>query len=122
MLKELPKKVPEMEILDHEILLLVKEMAGTMMTKEEILSTFSISFDDLNEDEEVFFKEFYNYGKGMAIYKVGNNLIESNRGRKGQIAALSFLRRFAKNFESELEGDKKALFNFQFGDTIKLDS
>jgi hypothetical protein len=115
MLKELPKKVPDMDILDYELLMLIKDMAGTMMTKEEVLATFTIPGDDLSEEEEVFFNEFYNYGRGMAIHKVGQNLVDSTKGRQGQAAAMSFLRRFAKEFESEIEGDKNGSFSFQFG-------
>lgn len=114
MLKELPKKVPEMKILDLELLTYVKDMAGGM-TKEEILETFSIELKDLAKDEGVFFDEFYNYGKGMAVHKVINNLIESTKGRQGQGAAMHFLRRFAKNFEGDLEGDSSGTFSFQFG-------
>lgn len=114
MLKELPKKVPEMDILDLEILTMVKDMAAGM-TKEEILQTFSIDKDELSEEEEVFFSEFYNYGKGMAVHKVVTNLVESTKGRQGQAAAMSYLRRFAKEFEGELEGDSSGTFSFRFG-------
>lgn len=115
MLKELPKKVPEMDILDHELLMYVKDMAGGM-TKEEVLTTFSIDVKDFSKEEQIFFDEFYNYGKGMAVHKVINNLIESTKGRQGQAAAMSYLRRFAKEFEGELEGDSKGHFSFQFGE------
>ncbi len=114
MLKELPKKVPEMDILDHEILMTIKDMAAGM-TKEEVLSTFSMSREDFSEEEEVFFDEFYNYGRGMAVHKVVTNLVESTKGRQGQAAAMSFLRRFAKEFEGELEGDSSGSFSFRFG-------
>ena len=114
MLKELPKKVPEMDILDYEILILIKDMAAGM-TKEEVMSTFSITNDDFSVEEEIFFNEFYNYGRGMAVHKVVNNLIESTKGRQGQAAAMSFLRRFASEFEGTVEGDSKGSFSFQFG-------
>ena len=114
MLKELPKKVPEMDILDMELLTYVKDMAAGM-TKEEVLQTFSIDKNDFSEEEEVFFDEFYNYGRGMAVHKVITNLVESTKGRQGQAAAMSFLRRFAKEFEGELEGDSSGSFSFRFG-------
>ena len=114
MLKELPKKVPEMDILDHELLMLIKDMAAGM-TKEEVLETFSIKLEDLSEEEQVFFDEFYNYGRGMAVHRVVTNLVESTKGRQGQAAAMSFLRRFAKEFEGELEGDSSGSFSFTFG-------
>lgn len=114
MLKELPKRVPEMDVLDHDLLLMVKDMAAGM-SKEEILETFSITWEDLSEEEEVFFNEFYNYGKGMAVHKVVSNLIESTKGRQGQAAAMSYLRRFAKEFEGDVEGETKGEFSFVFG-------
>lgn len=114
MLKELPKKVPEMDILDYEILMLIKDMAAGM-TKKEILDTFSIEVEDFSKDEEIFFNEFYSFGKGMAIHKVVTNLVDSTKGRQGQAAAMSFLRRFASEFESEIEGDKNGSFSFTFG-------
>ena len=119
MLKELPKKVPEMDILDYEILILIKDMAAGM-TKEEVLSTFSITSDDFSAEEEIFFNEFYNYGRGMAVHKVVTNLVESTKGRQGQGAAISFLRRFAKEFEGEVEGDKNGSFSFTFGSESNL--
>lgn len=116
MLKELPKKVPEMDILDHELLVMVKDMAAGM-TKEEIMSTFSMKTDDFSKEEVIFFDEFYHYGKGMAVHKVVTNLVESTKGRQGQAAAMSFLRRFAKNFEGEVEGDSSGSFSFRFGES-----
>lgn len=116
MLKELPKKVPEMDTFDHELLLTVKDMAAGM-TKEEILETFSIDKEkDLSDEEIVFFDSFYQYGKGMAMHKVITNLVESTKGRSGQAAAMSYLRRFAKNFEGEVEGDSTGSFSFKFGE------
>ena len=114
MLTELPREVPDMEVLDLTILHEVADMAAGM-SKEEILQTFSIVFDDLSKDEQVYFNEFFNYGRGMAVRKVVNNLIDSSKGRQGQAAAMSFLRRFAKEFEGELEGDASGEFHFQFG-------
>lgn len=114
MLKTLPTAVPEMDSLDFVTLMLVKDMAGGM-TKEEILSTFSISLEDLDEDEIIYFNEFYAYGKGTAVNKVVQNLIESTKGKSGQGAALAYLRRFATEFEKEVEGDSSGTFSFQFG-------
>ena len=51
----------------------------------------------------------------MAVHKVVTNLVESTKGRQGQAAAISFLRRFAKEFEGEVEGDKNGSFSFTFG-------
>lgn len=114
MLTELPREVPDMEILDLTILMEVSDMAAGM-TREEILKTFSIELDELSKDERIYFDEFYNYGRGMAVRKVVNNLVEATRGRQGQAAAMSFLRRFAKEFEGELEGETSGEFSFRFG-------
>ena len=116
MLTELPRELPEgMEILDLQILHEIADMAAGM-SREEILQTFSIDYDkDLSKDEQIHFDEFFNYGRGMAVRKVVNNLIDASRGRQGQAAAMSFLRRFAKEFEGELEGDGKGEFSFRFG-------
>jgi hypothetical protein len=51
----------------------------------------------------------------MAVHTVIQNLIESTRGRQGQAAAMQFLRRFAKQFEQEIEGDSSGTFSFSFG-------
>lgn len=114
MFKELPKKVPEMDVLDHDALMMVAEMAGGL-TKEEIMVGMNIKSDDLSEEEEIFFDNFYNYGKMMTVHKVFNNLVESTKGRQGQAAAMQYLRRFAKNFEGEVEGDSTGSFSFTFG-------
>lgn len=114
MMKALPRDVPEMDTLDYTTLMQVKDMAAGM-TKEEILDTFSISKDNLDEDETIYFDEFYAFGKGMAVSKVVNNLIDSTRGKQGSAAAMAFLRRFAKEFENEVEGDSSGSFSFQFG-------
>ena len=110
----LPREVPEMDILDYTSLMMVYEMAAGM-TKDEILETFSITKDDLSEDETIFFREFYNYGKGVAISKVVTNLVESTKGKGGNVAAMQYLRRFAKEFEGDVEGDSSGSFSFNFG-------
>ena len=115
MLKQLPLEVPEMDLLDYGVLMDVVDMAKGM-NKEEILAGFSITMDDLSKDEEIFFNEFYNYGKAMGIRVVVNNLVESTKGRQGQAAAMAYLRRFAKEFEGEVEGDSSGSFSFSFGD------
>ena len=114
MLKELPKKVPEMDILDHDALMLIAEMAGGL-TKEEIIKGMDIKEDDFSDEEQIFFDQFYNYGKMRTMHKVITNLVDSTKGRQGQAAAMQYLRRFAKNFEGELEGDSVGSFSFTFG-------
>jgi len=117
MLKSLPRDVPEMDTLDFTTLMQVKDMAAGM-SKDEILTTFSIVKDDLDKDEIIYFDEFYNFGRGMAVSKVVNNLIDSTRGKQGSAAAMAFLRRFASEFEKEVEGDSSGEFNFQFGSHV----
>jgi hypothetical protein len=112
----IPREVPEMDIFDYTSLCTVKDMAAGM-TKEEILETFNIKEDDLSKTEQIYFDEFYAFGKGMAVNTVIQNFIESTRGRQGQAAAMSFLKRFAKNFEGEIEGDSSGSFSFSFGKT-----
>ena len=114
MMKNLPVKVPDMDTLDYTTLMLIKDMASGM-TKQEILNTFTIDMDDLDENEVIYFNEFYNYGRGMAVKVVINNLIDSTKGKAGQPAAMAFLRRFAKEFENEVEGDSSGSFSFNFG-------
>jgi hypothetical protein len=114
MLKTLPRDVPEMDILDYVTLMTVKEM-GAAMSKEEILDTFSIEWDDLSKTERIYFDEFLAFGKGMAVNTVVQNLIDSTKGKSGQGAAMAFLRRFSENFEKEVEGDSSGEFNFKFG-------
>lgn len=103
-----------MPLLDISVLDAVAEMAAGM-NKEEILKTFSIETDDLSKDEVIYFDEFYNYGRGMAVRKVVNNLVDSTRGKAGTGAAMAFLRRFAKEFEGEVDGDGTGEFHFSFG-------
>jgi hypothetical protein len=114
MLKSLPNEVPEMDILDIGILNDVADMAKGM-TKEEILAGFSINIKDFSTDEQIFFNEFYAYGKAMGIRIVVNNLVDATKGRQGQPAAIAYLRRFAKEFEKEIEGDSDGSFSFSFG-------
>ena len=114
MLLQLPREVPEMDLLDLTTLMQVKEMAAGM-TKDEILLTFSIKEDDLSTDEKIYFDEFYQYGRGTAINRVVQNLLDNTKGKAGQLAAMSFLRRFAKDFEGEIEGDSSGEFSFTFG-------
>lgn len=115
---ELPREVPDMNILDIDSLLLIHEMAGGM-SKDEILTTFSIEEDDLSVDEKVYFEEFYAHGKGMAIRNVVNNLVESTKGKAGIPAALAYLRRFAKEFEGEADTSANGSFSFNFNDLTK---
>ena len=105
-----------MEFLDLTTLNQIKEMAAGM-SKEEILLTFSIKYDDLSNDEVIYFDEFYQYGRGMAVNRVVQNLLENTKGKTGQAAAMSFLRRFAKQFEQELESDTSGEFSFTFGNS-----
>lgn len=114
MLAELPREVQEMPILDINILTSVSDMAAGM-TKAEILDTFSIDEEEFSADESIYFNEFYSYGKGMAIHRVVNNLVESTKGKAGIPAALAYLRRFATEFEGEVEGDTSGSFSFNFG-------
>lgn len=114
MLKTLPRDVPEMDTLDYVTLMTVKDMAAGM-SKEEILATFSIEWDDLSKTEQIYFEEFSAFGKGMAVNLVVQNLLESTKGRAGSQAAMQFLKRFAKEFESDVEGDSSGSFSFSFG-------
>lgn len=114
MLKTLPREVPEMDILDYVTLMTIKDMAAGM-NPDEILATFSIDKDDLSKTEQIYFDEFYAYGKGMAVNIVVQNLLESTKGKTGQQAAMAFLRRFAREFEGEVEGDSSGSFSFSFG-------
>jgi len=114
MLKTLPRDVPEMDTLDYVTLMTVKDMAAGM-SREEILQTFSIKMEDLEKTEQIYFEEFYQFGKGMAINTVVQNLVKSTEGKAGSQAAMQFLRRFAKEFEKEVEGDATGSFSFKFG-------
>jgi hypothetical protein len=115
MLKELPRDVPEMDLLDYTTLMTISEMAAGM-SKAEILETFSIDPEDFSKTEQIAFDEFYAYGRGMAVHTVVRNLMDQSRGRTGTVAAMSFLRRFAKEFEADLEdSDTSGSFSFQFG-------
>ncbi len=114
MLTALPREVPDMDLLDLTLLNQVKEMAAGM-DKDEIMKTFSIDKDKLSTDETIYFDEFYNYGRGTAVNRVVQNLLDNTKGKTGQAAAMSFLRRFAKGFEGEVEGDSTGEFNFTFG-------
>tara|TARA_R110000803_G_scaffold62252_1_gene122499 strand:+ start:88 stop:441 length:354 start_codon:yes stop_codon:yes gene_type:complete len=114
MLKSLPRDVPEMDTLDYVTLMTVKDMAAGM-SKDEILATFSIEWDDLEKTEQIYFDEFMAFGKGMAINLVVQNLLDGTKGRAGTQAAMQFLKRFAKEFESDVEGDSSGSFSFQFG-------
>lgn len=114
MLTELPRDVPDMDMFDLTTLNKVAEMAAGM-SKEEIYETFSVDPEDFTKDEKIYFTEFYNYGRGMAINRVVQNLVEATKGRTGTIASMAFLRRFAKEWEGEVEGDASGSMSFQFG-------
>lgn len=114
-MKQLPTEVPDMDHLDYVTLVLVSDMAAGM-TKEEIFATLYLKAEDLDTDEVIAFDEFYQWGRGMAVHKVVKNLVEQSKGKGGQPAAMAFLRRFADEFEGEVEGDQSGSFSFQFGD------
>ncbi len=114
MLKALPIEVPDMEILDFTTLMVMKDMAAGM-TREEVLATFSIDPKEFDEDEKIYFEEFYAFGKGMAVHAVVQNLITQSRAKGGIPAAMAFLRRFSTEFEKEVEGDNTGEFSFRFG-------
>ena len=88
MLTELPRDVPDMDMFDLTTLNKVAEMAAGM-TEAEILETFSMDIEEFTVDERVYFREFYRYGKGMAINRVVQNLIEATKGRTGVQASMS---------------------------------
>lgn len=118
MLTTIPRDVPDMDLLSYSTLMLVVDMAATM-NKKEILDAFSIDEAEFTLDERTYFDEFYAYGKGMAIHTVGQNLIAATRGRNGAQAAMQYLKRFAKEFESDVEGDSTGSFSFTFGSIDK---
>ena len=97
-----------MDILDMSILMDVADMAKGM-TKEEILNGFTLTMEDFSDEEEIFFNEFYNYGKAMGIRVVVNNLVESTKGRQGTAAAMAYLTLPGKDFfDGTLTSDKLA--------------
>lgn len=114
MLTSLPVEVPDMDNVNLTLLNQINEMAAGM-NLDEIFQTFSIDKNKLSKDEIIYIDEFYNYGRGMAVNRVVQNLLNNTKGKAGQAAAMSFLRRFSKEFESEIEGDASGEFNFQFG-------
>ena len=115
MLFALPREVPDMDNLDLTTLNQIKEMAAGM-SKDEIFNTFSIDQGKLSKDEVIYFDEFYNFGRGMAVNRVVQNLLDNTKGKAGQAAAMSFLRRFSKEFEAEIESENSGEFSFQFGE------
>lgn len=117
-MKALPTEVPEMDHFDLIDLMAVNEMAAGM-TKDEVLETFNYKWEELDTDEQIYFTEFFNYGRGMAKRRVVNNLIESTKGKGGTPAAMAYLRRFAKEFEGEVEGESAGSFSFTFGSVDK---
>ena len=113
MLTTLPRDVPPMELLDFTILMQVAEMAAGM-NEDEILTSFSIKREDLTTGELIYFQEFYAYGRGQAINRVVQNLLEQTKGKGGVQPALAFLRRFAHEFEGEVDGTADGAFSFNF--------
>ena len=114
MITELPRDVPDMELFTLADLNKVAEMAAGM-TMEEIHKTFNVDPEDFTKDEKIYFTEFYNFGRGMAVNRVVQNLLEATKGRTGVPASMAFLRRFAKEFEGEVEGDASGSLSFNFG-------
>ena len=102
-----------MPILDIDILGKVQEMAAGM-NKDEILEAFSLKWEDLDADEVCYFNEFYHFGRGVAVNRVVQNLLEQTKGKAGVQPAMAFLRRFAHEFEGEVDGTADGSFSFNF--------
>jgi len=95
----------------------VENMAYAM-SKEQILTTFSMNLKEFNESDKLFFDQAWEYGRGMGIHKAGQALKNAMQDSKQSLsAALVYLRRFNEEFPEEggpVIGDG---FSFQ----VKLD-
>jgi hypothetical protein len=108
----LPMSVPEMKQLDMNVLNNVRAGAAGM-TEEEVCDWLSLSAEDFSDEEKLYFKQFYNFGRGTAIQTAVDRLFQQMNGRNGAQASLAYLRHFAEKFPSDEKSATGDGFNFR---------
>lgn len=100
--------IPPLDVFDQATLTEVQDMAKVGMSKEEILDTYSITAEDweaMPKTDRIYFEQFYSYGRGMGVRQVGEYLFQQASSKNGMQASLAYLKRFAKNFEGDVQGE-----------------
>ena len=101
-----------LKLFSEAVLTEVQAMAQAGLTKEEILDGFSLSMDQIPEDDMNAFNEHFNYGRVIGLRQMGDNLFMQARSKQGTPAALAFLGRFAREWQKEVNENGDTTFNF----------
>lgn len=79
--------------------------AARGMSREDVLAYFGYNEDELNEDEVSFFNHHYRIGRATGKNLAVNHLFNAMGQKSGAQAAISYLVRFADNWEEVKEAD-----------------
>jgi hypothetical protein len=108
------KIYPEMPVLSGSLLEEVEHKAYLGLSREEITSGLSITYDFLTETEQKYFDERFNYGVMMGKESMLKALHSQANQRNGGQIAIAFLRRYAENWKGEDGGASDSGFFINF--------
>ncbi len=107
-----------MPTLTSEFLDKVVDYGRNGIPKDEVLKGYSLVWEALNETEQVYFDEQYNYGRLDGVHRMTDILVQQARAKGGYPACIAFLQQFSLEWKkSKLDGDGSeaaGIFNFGF--------
>lgn len=105
---------PNWKFLTTGMLAEVREYASAGVTLEEMIEGYSINFDEWPVEEKDLFEKNYRLGRMRGIKSMSDNLFSQARSRNGTAAALAFLARFSKPYQTDPELANSELSGFTF--------
>lgn len=105
-------------VFNDAILAEVSQMAKHGISKEEILTGYSTTWEDLPLADQEAFMEHFNYGKVQGIKQMSEALFMQAKGKNGTPAALAYLLRFANNFPQIGDGNATIVIKDETGKNI----
>lgn len=88
------------------------EEAARGLTRKDVLAFFGYAEEELNEDERAFFSHHYLIGRATGKNLAVDHLFKQMGQKGGAQASISYLVRFADNWEEKLEADGDAKRKF----------
>lgn len=99
----------------------ISHLAEIGISKEEILTGYSLEWEQLTNNEKIYFNEQYNRGVLNGKARVAQSLVKQSNNNFA--AALAYLRRFAENYEKDVDtaeaSNSSGQFAFIFEQTAK---
>jgi hypothetical protein len=110
------------QVFNDAILSEVESMAKQGLTREEIISGYSLEWDALPAEDQEAFMEHFNYGKIQGIKQMSEALFMQAKSKNGTAAALAYLLRFAQNFPQIGDGNATITIRDETGQSIIPDT